>query len=110
MRYLGTRDHACPEGAVACVLDLELMLAPQAEGSAGDESAPLAEALRLINAAKNAIHSAELSGVHDWSDGQAVLPGVAFGRPQIDAAGRQPWVTAVLPVALTFVLDGAASH
>ena len=110
VRYLTTREHVSPEGVVGCVLSLELMLATRVESPAGDESTRLEEILRLVNAAKNAIEAERPSDAVDWADGEFFAPAVAFGRPEIDTAERQPWAVAKLPVDFTYVLESSQDH
>ena len=68
------------------------------------------EALRLVNATKNAIHAAKPSAACDWAGGDTFGAAVEFARAEIDITERQRWCVIRLPVSFTFVLASATSH
>ena len=110
VRYLTTRELASPEAVVGCALSLELTLAARVDSPATDESQRLEEILRLVSAAKNAIHADPPEQIAAWPDGDGFSPALEFGPGKIDTAERQAWAVAVLPVNLTYVLEGPTSH
>ena len=110
VRYLGTAEHRTPEGHLACAVSLELIVAAKAAAGGTDESARLQEALRLLNAAKNAIHADPPADASAWGDdGRTVRP-IDFGPPKIDTDPAAPWAVGRLPLTVGYVLESDTSH
>jgi hypothetical protein len=110
VRYLGTTEHRTPGGHLACALFLEVIVAAKVAAGGADESARLAEVLRLANAAKNAVGADKPADACAWGDDDAAVRQIEFGSPKIDAAHAAPWAVGRLPLTIGYVLDSDTSH
>ena len=110
LRYVTTREDISPEDARGCCLVLELILAVQADGDGMDESPGLEAALRLKNAAINAVESDPPEAASAWGNADHYQDRIRWGRPAIDASAQQPWAICRLPLEIGFILDGGTDH
>ena len=110
VRYAATREFSSPGDVIGCVVDLELILATKTSSPAADESGRVQEALRLVNAVKNAIHATRPAAACDWAGGDTFGAAVEFARAEIDITERQRWCVIRLPASFTFVLASPTSH
>lgn len=110
IRYDTTRELPAPDDVLACTLELELTIAVRQKTPAIDESVRVEELLGLANAVRNIVNGAELADVCDWTDGRTFAPAVEFGQVRTDVSDRPPWGVVILPLRLTYVLDGATAH
>ncbi len=110
VRYVTTREDASPEDVRGCAAVLELTVAAAVNDAGADESDSLTEALRLKNAAVNAVEADPPAASGAWGDSDHYHPALRWGRPQIDASVKRPWVVCRLPLEVGFVLDDGASH
>ena len=111
IRYLGTTEYECIEGERGGQVQLELLIGAKKDRGV-DEAVAVKEALRLTNAAKNAIHLNEpADAVADYMGSEFEFHNkIEWGQPTIDTTEHQPWATCLLPVALSFHLDSSTSH
>jgi hypothetical protein len=107
VRYTGTHEAPPGEGVVGCTVAVELLLAVKA-GS--DESVRLEQALRLVNAARNAIEASPPAASKYWGDRTHWLARLAWSPALIDTAERPPWALASLPLAVAYTLSGPTGH
>jgi hypothetical protein len=110
VHYVTTREDDSPEDTRACCVALRLTLAALVDSAGVDESARLQEALRLKNAAVNAVETDPPADSHAWGDGDHYHRQIEWGRAEVDASADQPWVVCRLPVEIGFVLDSPTSH
>lgn len=106
VRHVGTSESPLPEGCRGCAASIEILLAAQAE----DEPARLAEALRLKNAAINAVGASPPAEASAWGDGRQYHRRLQWGRARIDTTERSPWVLCTLGLDVGFVLPAATAH
>jgi hypothetical protein len=107
IRYAGTHEAPAAEGVLGCSVAVELLLAAKA-GS--DEADRLQQALRLVNAARNAIEASPPAAARYWGDSAHWLSRLGWSPAAIDTAERPPWALAKLPLAVTYTLGGPTSH
>jgi hypothetical protein len=110
LRYVTTREDDSPEGVRGCAVLLEMILAAQVCPTGVSESSRLQEALRLKNAAVNAVEQTPPDDSSAWGDGNHYHPRIHWGPAEIDTEVRQPWAVCRLPVEIGFVLNGPTSH
>ena len=75
-----------------------------------DEPTRLQQALRLVNAARNAIEADPPAAARYWGDTNHWLSRLAWSPAAIDTAERPPWALASLPLAVAYTLAGPTSH
>lgn len=112
IRYVGTDETHTIEGESMAVVSVELRLATKKDRGV-DESNAVQEALRLVNAAKNAIGAASISGNYAVGTDSPFAYQIAYDSPTIDTAAgdsAKPWITAILPVKFGFYIDSSTAH
>ena len=110
VRYVGTEEHPTPGGHLACALSLEVVVATKVAQGGADESSRVQEALRLLNAARNALAAEPPAEACAWGSDARVVRALEFGRPKIDTAHAAPWAVGRLPVTVGYVLESDTSH
>ncbi len=109
VRYAGTSEGESPENVRYCAVALELMVTTKSSGGA-DEAARVQEILRLVNAAKNAVEANPPANACYWGDSNYWHNKLQWGRPKLDTTDNQPWITAVIPLEISYTLNSATSH
>jgi len=109
VRYAGTTEADLPEDRRACAVAVELLLAGKV-APAADESARVAEALRLKNAAINAVEASPPASATWLDEGRRRRPALAWGPPAIDAGALAGWVLVRLPVTINLMLGADGRH
>lgn len=109
VRYVTTREEACPEDVRGGAVSLEIILAA-AVAAAVDESARLAEIMRLRNAAVNAIEADPPADACAWGSARAYQPRIRWGQPKLDLSASQPWAICRMPVEIGFIIQAGTSH
>lgn len=107
VRYVGTHEAPAGEGVLGCTVAVELLLAAKA---GGDEALRLEQALRLVNAARNAIETDPPAAARYWGDRTHWLSRLAWSPAAIDTAERPPWALAAVPLAVAYTLGGPTEH
>jgi len=110
VRYVTTRESACPEDVRGACVCLEIILAAAVDDSDLDESARLAEILRLKNAAVNAVEAEPPAAACAWGSAHAYQPRIRWGQGRIDLSAGEPWAICRLPVEVGFVIPTGTSH
>lgn len=110
VRYVTTREAACPEDVRGSSVSLEIILAAAVDEADIDESARLAEILRLKNAAVNAIEADPPADACAWGSARAYQPRIRWGRPKLDLSAGQPWAICRMPVDIGFIIPAGTSH
>jgi len=109
VRFVGSREAPGLDGERLGAVDLELVLAARVDGSDG-RAARLEEILRLKNAAVNAVRTSPPADAVAVGDGRFSAEALAWGRPEIDADARPPWVVVTLTLRAGYRLADAVSH
>ena len=110
VRYLATREHACPEDIRGACVSLEIVIAAAVDSPALDESARLSEILRLKNAAINAVEAEPPSAARSWGSSSSWQDRIRWQSPRIDTSAGQPWALCRLGVEIGFVIDSGTDH
>ncbi len=110
VRYVTTRENACPEDVRGACVCLEIILAAAVDDAGLDESLRLAEILRLKNAAVNAVEAKPPTAACAWGSSQAYQPRIGWGQGRIDLSAGEPWAICRLPVEIGFVIPTGTSH
>jgi hypothetical protein len=110
VRYVTTRESACPEDVRGACVCLEIILAAAVDDAGMDESARLAEILRLKNAAVNAVEAEPPAAACAWGSAQAYQGRIRWGQSRIDLSAGEPWAICRLPVEIGFVIPAGTSH
>ena len=93
-----------------CILPLTLLVTAKTN-SGVDETTRIQEALRLMNAAKNAVEIALPAAATGFGDEQEFHPkGAVWGDMTFDDSAKQPWVAFRLPVSFAFGLSTTTGH
>jgi len=110
VRYVTTRETACPEDVRGACISLEIILAAAVDDAGLDESLRLAEILRLKNAAVNAVEAEPPAAACAWGSSQAYQGRIRWGQARIDLSAGEPWAICRLPVEIGFVIPAGTSH
>ena len=112
VQYETSTDEPGVGGERNCQIELTVHLAVQVEGDDGiDESARIQEILRLLNAAKNAIHAAPPSDAKAvGSDGDDYARDIDWREPEIEATENKPWAFASIGLSFGYRLASATAH
>jgi hypothetical protein len=110
VRYVTTREIACPEDVRGACVSLEIILAAAVDDTDLDESARLAEILRLKNAAVNAVEAEPPAAACAWGSAHAYQPRIGWGQGRVDLSAGEPWAICRLPVEIGFVIPTGTSH
>jgi len=110
VRYVTTREEACPEDVRGGAVSLEIILAAAVDDADPGESARLAEIMRLRNAAVNAIEADPPADARAWGSARAYQPRIRWGRPELDLSAGQPWAICRMPVEIGFIIQTGTSH
>ncbi len=109
IRYVGSTHTDLPEDVRSTAVELEISLAARVAPDA-DQRGRLEEALRLVNAAINAIEADPPDDATGVADGKTHRPALQWGRPDIDADEAAPWAVARLPLTINLVLGNDGRH
>lgn len=94
-----------------CVLSAQIRIAVMVEGDDElDECDRVQEALRLKNAAINAVEAAAPSDATFLADGEMFAEGIQWGEPEIDLESNKPWAVVSLPVEFGYRLTAPTAH
>ncbi len=111
VRYETSADEPGVDGERNCQLDLTVHLAVQIEGAGIDESDRIKEILRLLNAAKNAIHAdPPTDAIAVGSDGDDYARDIDWAEPEIEATENKPWAFASIGLSFGYRLTSATAH
>ena len=112
VQYETSADEPGLDGERNCQIDLTVHLAVQVEGDDGiDESDRIKEILRLVNAAKNAVHAGLPSdALAVGSDGDDYARKIDWGEPEIEATENKPWAFASIALSFGYRLASATAH
>ena len=110
VEYVTTVEAEGLDGERDCALDGRIHLAAAVVGTGVDESARIQEALRLVNAAKNAIESSLPAAADCVGAARLHARSVEWGQVALDADTNRPWVAATLPVPFGYVLGAGTAH
>lgn len=107
VQYLGTDESTPDDTRLGLAVRVEILLASKASASISTEDQRSQEALRLVNAAKNAIEARPPT----LSCGFAGhIRRVEWGSPDIDTGSTDPWIVATLPLTVAVPLAGRTSR
>ena len=109
IRYVGTDYSDAAEETRTCAVAMEIHLAARLAPNA-DQRDRLTAALRLVNAAINAVETDPPDDAIGIGGGGKHRPGLQWRRPTIDASESAPWVLAVLPLTVNLTLDAGGRH
>jgi hypothetical protein len=110
VRYVGTTEASCGGGEYFGVVELEILLATRVARGVNESSA-IQEALRLVNAAKNAVMAAVPAAAKPVGNEKEFHEAVEWGQPRIEAGSSDaPWVAATLPVRMAYPVTSATAH
>ncbi len=107
--YTGTTENESPEDYRGCAVAVQLMVATKVARST-DESARVKEALRLINAVKNAIETTPPAAAIYWGDGDYWHDKLQWDSPELDTTEKQFWTAATIPLEVGYLLTANTSH
>lgn len=112
IRYVGTTEQPAIETDTFGTAEFELRLATR-KNRGVDEADAVQEALRLVNAAKNAVHAAPPAVAYPVGIEGEFAYDITWGSPRIDTAGGDssaPWIVATLPVTFGVQWETKTSH
>ena len=95
IRYVQTDERETVEDCRSCTVTVELVIAARVAGDR-TEGDRLAEILRLVNAARNAVETSPPADACYWGDAGGWRNRLRWGRPVIDATDHAPWALHVL--------------
>ena len=107
--YNETEENHSPENSRGCAVSVNILVATKVNPKI-DESDRLKEALRLMNAAKNAVEATPPSDAHTWGDGDYYQRELEWDTPAIDLTESDPWITVTIPLAASYLLSSPTSH
>ena len=110
VRYVTTVEDRGLDGERNCRLSAELLVATMVQAAGVDEAGRIQEALRLANAAKNAVESAVPADAEAVGDGNFHARRIDWGRVALDATTARPWAIATLPVTFGYLLNSGTAH
>jgi len=110
VRYVTTREAACPEDVRGGSVSLEIILAAAVDDADLDESVRLAEILRIKNAAVNAVEADPPADACAWGSARDYQPRIRWGLPKLDLSAGQPWAICRMPVEIGFMIPAGTSH
>lgn len=110
VRFDGATDREAPDGMRHCAVTLELFIAANISARGADEARRLAEILRLVNAAKNAVEAAAPADACYCGDGARWRNRLQWGEAVLDTVEQAPWALARLPLDVSYTLDDSTSH
>ena len=109
IRYVGSTHTDLPEDVRSTAVEVEIVLAARLAPDA-DERGRLEEALRLVNAAINAVEADPPDDATGVADGKVHRAALQWGRADIDAGEAAPWAVARLPLTINLVLGNDGRH
>lgn len=116
VEYLTTTDDVgvCDSDSAwerNCVLSAQILIAVMVEGDDGlDECDRVQEALRLKNAAINAVEAAAPANATFVADDNFFAEKIKWGEPEIDLESNKPWAIVTLPVEFGYRLTKPTAH
>jgi len=110
VRYLHTREHAGPEDIRGACVSMEIVIATVVNSPGLDDSAVLAEALRLKNAAMNAVEADPPAAASAWGSANAWQDRIRWREPGIDTSAGRPWALCRIGVEVGYVVASGVSH
>lgn len=110
VEYRTTTESDGVDGERNCRLSVRLHLAAMAVGTGVDEAGRVQEALRLVNAAKNAVESSLPPAAEAVGAARLVARRVEWDEVKLDIESNRPWVIATLGVRFGYVLAAATAH
>jgi len=110
VRYISVSEDTGCEGTCNCVLSVELTIATKIDATGADESTRLAEILRLVNAAKNAIEDGSVTSATACGDGDFYHEQIEWGEHSLDVTEYDPWAVAMVPIEFGYSLTSKTSH
>ena len=110
VRYVTTVEDRGLDGERNCRLSAELLVATMVQTAGVDQAGRIQEALRLANAAKNAVESALPADAEAVADGNFHARRIDWGQVAVDATTAGPWAIAALPVTFGYLLNSATGH
>ncbi|MCE5277198.1 MAG: hypothetical protein ABFD92_16845 [Planctomycetaceae bacterium] len=111
MWYMGTEETTGVDNQRNCVLSARLYL--YGRGTAAlDKTSAVREALRLVNAAKNAIEAAPPALAVGCGDNEVYHEPLRWGKPVLSNADDNGahWVSAQVDLSVGYVLASPTSH
>lgn len=107
VRYENTVEHHLPDERKGGIAKLVLMLAAMVDPGVD----AITEALRLKNAAVNAIHATPPADAEGFGDMDGTIyRRLQFGEHEIDSTSNPPWVICNQPLAVAFIIAGETQH
>jgi len=110
VEYVTTIEAEGLDGERDCALDGRIHVAAAVAGSGTDESPRIQEALRLVNAAKNAVETSLPADADTVGAVRLHARTVEWGDVALDADTNRPWVTATVPVRFGYVVGAGTGH
>jgi len=111
VRYLTTEEDSGLDGERNLLLEAEIHIGTIVESDDElDDSDRVQEALRLMNAAKNAVESSLPADADAVGDDDFYVEQIAWGQPELDLTSNRPWARVILPVSFGFRLTSATAH
>jgi hypothetical protein len=107
VRFVGTNEGEMPDDERWGAVRVELYIATKAD-PAVDESARVQEALRLVNAAKNAVEADPPDDATYWGPDGDWQNELTWDSPELETS--EPWITATVPLAVGYALSSSTSH
>ena len=107
--YIETEENHSPENSRGCAITMNILVAVKVAPKL-DESDRLKEALRLKNAAMNAVEASPPSDAHTWGDGDYYKRKLEWDTPAIELGEADPWITVTIPLAASYLLSSPTSH
>jgi hypothetical protein len=108
VQYLGTDEYTPDDTRLGLVIRMELLLGSKASTT---EEARVQEALRLVNAAKNAVDTRPPTICCAFGAGGALHYQVQWGQPVIEETeSKDPWAVVRLPLMVAVPLAGSTSR
>ena len=102
--YLRTQEHRISDRYLGCVVHLHVLVAARGDGDAARTEA----ALRLQNAAQNALSAAPPAQARAFAAGEQLFRRIEFGPGAFKA--DPPWATCTLSVAIAYTIENESSR
>jgi len=109
IHFAGAAERETLEDRRHGVMTVELWIAARMAASCSS-AGRVAEMLRLINLAKNAVENTPPVDAAAGGEPNHWAPRLQWGRPVIEAADHAPWVVGRAPLDVSYTLDSPTSH
>jgi len=108
VRYVHTDETDAVEGRRHCIVGVEILIGIKA--ASASNRAQVAEILRLVNAAKNAVEDSPPADAAAGGEPSRWRPRLTWGRPALDVKDHAPWIVGRVNLEVSYTLNSPTSH